>query len=111
MISNFAAWVLVAASVVAEVVGTVALKYSNGFSNAYPSSAAAACYTLAIWLMAVAMKRLEMGVTYAVWGGSGISLTALVGVYFFNEEWNPVKLFGLAFVVAGVVMLNLSSQQ
>ena len=53
---NLSAWLLVAASVIAEVAGTVALKYSDGFSRLLPSGMAAACYALAIWLMAVAMR-------------------------------------------------------
>jgi hypothetical protein len=58
---SLSAWLLVASSVIAEVVGTVALKYSDGFSKLLPSVAAATCYALAIWLMAVAMRQLDMG--------------------------------------------------
>ncbi|GCL62807.1 DMT family transporter [Pseudaquabacterium pictum] len=106
---SFSAWLLVAASVVAEVVGTVALKYSDGFSKVLPSGAAATCYALAIWLMAVAMRHLDMGITYAVWAGSGTAATALVGVALFGEQLGAVKALGLVCVVGGVVMLNVGS--
>lgn len=105
------AWLLVAVSVVAEVIGTVALKYSDGFSRVVPSGAAAACYALAIWLMAVAMRHLDMGITYAVWAASGTAATALVGIMFFGEQAGSIKMLGLVFVVGGVVMLNLGSQR
>ena len=104
---SLSAWLLVAISVVAEVVGTVALKYSDGFSRLLPSGAAAACYALAIWLMAVAMRQLDMGITYAVWAASGTAATALVGIAFFGEHMSSVKALGLVCVVAGVVMLAL----
>jgi small multidrug resistance pump len=105
------AWLLVAVSVVAEVIGTVALKYSDGFSKVVPSGAAAACYALAIWLMAVAMRHLDMGITYAVWAASGTAATALVGIMFFGEQAGSIKMLGLVLVVGGVVMLNLGSQR
>ena len=106
---SLSAWLLVAASVVAEVVGTVALKYSDGFSRVVPSGAAATCYALAIWLMAVAMRHLDMGITYAVWAGSGTAATALVGIALFGEQLGTVKTLGLVWVVGGVVMLNVGS--
>lgn len=110
MNSNLAAWLLVAASVVAEVIGTVALKYSDGMSRLLPSGAAATCYGLAIWLMAVAMRQLDMGITYAVWAASGTAATALVGIAFFGEQVGLVKALGLVCVVGGVVMLNLGGE-
>ena len=107
---NLAAWLLVAASVVAEVVGTVALKHSDGFSRLLPSGAAASSYALAIWLMAVAMRQLDMGITYAVWAASGTAATALVGIAFFGEQVGLLKAMGLVCVVSGVVMLNLGAE-
>jgi small multidrug resistance pump len=110
MNSNLAAWLLVAASVVAEVIGTVALKYSDGMSRLLPSGAAATCYGLAIWLMAVAMRQLDMGITYAVWAASGTAATALVGIALFGEQVGLLKATGLVCVVSGVVMLNLGAE-
>ncbi len=108
---NLLAWLLIAASVVAEVVGTVALKHSDGFSKLLPSGAAAASYVLAVWLMAVAMRSLDMGITYAVWAASGTAATAIVGMAFFGEHIGSIKVLGLAFIVGGVVMLNLGSHR
>ena len=111
MNSSLSAWLLIAISVIAEVVGTVALKHSDGFSRLFPSGAAAACYALAIWLMAVAMRQLDMGITYAVWAASGTAATALVGVMFYGEQMDGIKTLGLACVIGGVVMLNLGAQR
>lgn len=111
MNSSLSAWLLIAVSVIAEVVGTVALKHSDGFSRLFPSGAAAACYALAIWLMAVAMRHLDMGITYAVWAASGTAATAIVGVMFYGEQLGGIKALGLTCVIGGVVMLNLGAQR
>ena len=63
-----------------------------------------------IWLMAIAMRQLEMGVTYAVWAASGTAAIALVGIAFYGEQTSALKLAGLALVVSGVVLLNLEAQ-
>lgn len=99
-------WLVLAASVVSEVLGTIALKHSGGFTRILPATAAASCYLLAVWLMAVAMEHLEMGVTYAVWAASGTAITAVVGILLYGEGVSAPKLAGLALVVGGVVLLS-----
>jgi small multidrug resistance pump len=107
MSSHLLAWAVLAASVVSEVAGTVALKRSQGFTRLAPAAMAGTCYVLAVWLMAVAMRQLAMGITYAVWAACGTAATALIGVAFYSERLSAVQLLGLAFIVAGVVLLSL----
>lgn len=104
-------WLLIAASVVAEVAGTIALRFADGFTRFFPSVAVCLLYGVAIWLMSLAVKHLELGLTYAVWAGSGTALTALVGILYFNESAHTVRLPGFALIVAGVVILNISARQ
>ncbi|OOG83449.1 hypothetical protein B0E41_13100 [Hydrogenophaga sp. A37] len=104
------AWVVLSASVVSEVAGTVALRYSSGFTKLLPTALAGFCYVVAIWLMAVAMRQLEMGLTYAVWAASGTAAIALVGIAFYGEPTSALKLVGLSLVVLGVVLLNLGAK-
>ena len=58
MKSILVAWSVLAASVVAEVAGTVALKHSGGFTKLFPAAIAGLFYVVAIWLMAIAMRQL-----------------------------------------------------
>lgn len=108
MHSHSIAWLLLGCSVVSEVAGTVALRHSDGFGRPIPAVAAGSCYLLAVWLMSLAMRQLEMGLTYAIWAGSGTALTALAGIILYAEPASSFKLGGLALIVAGVVMLNLA---
>lgn len=103
------AWLVLAASVVAEVLGTLALRYADGFTKPLPSAAVAVCYACAIWLMSLAVRHLEMGLTYAVWAGAGTALTALLGIIWFEEATSALRFAGLGCIVAGVIALNLSA--
>lgn len=108
MRQTYYAWAILVASILAEVAGTIALRYSEGFTRPAPAIASGLCYLLAVWLMAVVIKHLEVGLTYAVWAAGGVALTALIGIVFFGESSSPWKFFGLALIIAGVAALNLS---
>ena len=110
MKSELVAWLVLAASVVFEVAGTVALKHSSGFAKPWPAAAAGVLYLLAVWLMSISMRRLDMGVTYAVWAASGTAAIALIGIAFHGEHASALRFAGLLLVVLGVVLLNLESR-
>ena len=101
------AWLLLLASIVAEIAGTLALRQSQGFSKLWPVVACISCYLLAVWLMGIALRRLDMGLTYAVWAAGGTAGTALIGMLLFGEPYNVARLAGLALILAGVVVLSL----
>ena len=108
--SNLVSWLLIGVSVVSEVAGTIALKHSEGFSRLLPAALAGSCYVFAVWLMSIAMKQLEMGLTYAVWAASGTAVTAVVGMAIYGEPATVFRLLGLGLVVGGVVVLNLGTR-
>ncbi|MCW5257504.1 QacE family quaternary ammonium compound efflux SMR transporter [Verminephrobacter aporrectodeae subsp. tuberculatae] len=103
-------WLLIAASVGAEVAGTIALRFADGLTRPLPSIAVFLSYGVAIWLMSLAVRQLEVGLTYAVWAGSGTALIALIGILCFNESAHTMRLLGFVFIVLGVVTLNVSAR-
>jgi small multidrug resistance pump len=98
---------LLAAAIAAEVAGTTAMKYSEGFTRLWPSLLTVAGYLLAFTLLAQTLKTLSVGTAYAIWAGTGTAAIAVIGMVFLDESANPVKLAGLALVIAGVIVLNL----
>ena len=107
---NLTAWSWLAASIAAEVIGTVGLRHSDGFSKLLPTALAGSGYVLAVWLMSLSLKQIEMGLAYAIWAAGGTAITALIGMSFYGESTSALRLTGLALVVAGVVVLNLESR-
>ncbi|MCX4164243.1 MULTISPECIES: multidrug efflux SMR transporter [Paraburkholderia] len=108
MLTTQIAWALLAASVAAESLGTAALNLSSGFTRLLPSILTVACYATAVWLMALATKRIEMGMAYAAWAGSSAALTAAIGIIWFGEALSLVKAIGIGTAICGIVLLNLS---
>ncbi|WP_328948118.1 multidrug efflux SMR transporter [Streptomyces sp. NBC_00184] len=98
---------LLAAAIAAEVAGTTAMKYSEGFTRLWPSLITVAGYLLAFSLLAQTLRTMSMGTAYAIWAGIGTAAVALIGMLFMGESGSPVKAAGIALVIAGVVVLNL----
>ena len=95
-------------AIVAEVAGTVALKYTNGFTNLGPSALVVAGYGLSFWMLALVLRDLPIGLTYAVWAAVGTALIAAIGIVAFGEPATTLKLLSLGLIIAGVVGLNLA---
>jgi small multidrug resistance pump len=100
-------WVYLVLAIVLEVAGTTSMKLSEGFTKFWPAVAVAVCYGVSIYLLALALKRIDVSVAYAVWSGVGTALVAAIGVLWFREPLTALKLASLILIVAGVVGLNL----
>lgn len=103
------AWLALAIAIVAEVIGTSALKLSEGFSKPWPSLVVVAGYAIAFYCLAITLKHLPVGVAYAVWSGAGTVLIALVGLVAFRQKLDAAGIAGIALIIAGVLVLNLFS--
>jgi len=97
-------------AVIAEIIATSALKMSQGFTKLYPSLAVVGGYSVAFWLMAIALKTLPMGVFYALWCGLGIIGIALIGVFYFGESFGIWQFLGISLIVAGIVILCMVTE-
>jgi len=101
-----ATWLLLAISVACEVLGNVALRYADGFTRPIAATAAVTCFLASVWLMSITMRKIELGVTYAVWAAGSTAITACVGVGLYDESLTGSKVAGVALVVLGVIVLS-----
>ncbi|MFF8035417.1 MULTISPECIES: DMT family transporter [unclassified Streptomyces] len=99
-------YALLAGAIAAEVVGTTAMKYSQGFSRLGPSLVTVVGYLVAFALLAQTLKSLSVGTAYAIWSGAGTAAVAAIGTMFLGEGLTPAKAAGIGLIIAGVVVLN-----
>lgn len=96
-------------AILAEVIATSALKTSDGFSRLWPSLITVVAYGIAFYLLSQTLKRMEIGVVYAIWSGAGTAAMALVGYWVFNEQLDTLKVISIGLIVLGVIGLNAGS--
>lgn len=97
---------MLGAAIVAEVFGTMSMKFSDGFTKLWPSLGAAGGYVFAFWLLAQTLRTIPVSTAYAVWAGAGTALVAAVGMFFIGEPATVAKVAGIALIIGGVVLLN-----
>jgi len=102
------AWIFLAAAILLEVAGTSSMKLAEGFSKFWPSVLIFVFYSLSFTALTFALKRIDLGVAYAVWAGIGTALIALIGVMLFKEPFSVLKMVSIGLIVIGVAGLNLA---
>lgn len=60
------------------------------------------------FFLSQALKYFPLGIAYAIWGGLGIVLTALISVVIFKQYLDIPAVVGIILIVAGVVVMNFS---
>ena len=104
------AWILLAIAIAFEVMGTTCMKLSQGFTRPVPSVAMFVFYGLAFACNTMAIKTLDLSITYAVWSGVGTIATACIGIFFFKEAATALKMASISLIVAGVFGLHAASR-
>jgi small multidrug resistance pump len=104
-------WLLLFVAILFEVAGITSMTLSRGFAELIPSIAVPVFYVLSAAAVILALKRLDLSVTYAIWSGVGTALAALIGIAYFREPFTLFKLASIGLVVLGVVGLSLAAKQ
>ncbi|WP_165398825.1 DMT family transporter [Streptomyces albidoflavus] len=100
------AWLLLAATVVLEVVATLALKASHGFREPLWGITAAGAYTATVVVLARTLRTIPMSIAYVMWTGAGTLGVALLGAVIFGDSLSVRSWVGVGLVVAGVMAVN-----
>tara|TARA_R110002049_G_scaffold30316_11_gene103805 strand:- start:34341 stop:34793 length:453 start_codon:yes stop_codon:yes gene_type:complete len=105
------AWVYLFIAIGLEVVGTVSLKFSNGFTDWRFSVLTLGVYGLSFWVLSLTLRVIPIGTAYAVWAGLGTAAIAVIGLVFFKEPMTVMKGVFLLMIIGGVVGLKAISSE
>lgn len=103
-------WILLGLAILAEVIGTSAMKASEGFTRVAPSLITVVFYGIAFYLLSLTLRTIPVGIAYAVWSGVGIVLISLVAWAMYGQKLDAAGMIGIGLIIAGVVVLNVFSK-
>lgn len=103
------AWLTLFVAGVLEVVWSLGLKYTEGFTRPLPSAITAAAIVASMYLLSRAARTIPIGSAYAVWVGIGALGAAIGGVVLFGEAMPPLRLLFFVLLVISIVGLRLMS--
>jgi spermidine export protein MdtJ len=105
-------WLFMAAAIVTEVVGTVAMKYgSHHDSHALGLGVMYVMLVLSYTSLALAVKRIPLAVAYGAWESLGLVLITLCSAWLFDEDLKPAKLAAIVLIIAGIVLLERGTDE
>jgi small multidrug resistance pump len=102
-------WYL-ALAIGSEVIATLALKTSNGFTEPKSSAMCVIGYAVAFYFLSLVLKTVPVGVAYAIWAGMGIVLIALVSALVYKQVPDLPAMIGMLLILAGVIVINVFSK-
>ena len=96
-------WILLALAIVAEITGTLSMKWASVSGGHTGFILMLAMIALSYIFLAFAVKKIALGVAYALWEGIGILLITVFSVL--------LKIAGLTTLVVGIVLIKSGTQK
>jgi Membrane transporters of cations and cationic drugs len=104
-------WILLALAIVAEITGTLSMKWASVSDGNTGFILMLVMISLSYIFLSFAVKKIALGVAYALWEGIGILLITLFSVMIFDEVLTPMKIAGLTTLVAGIVLIKSGTRK
>lgn len=104
------AYLYLSIAIIAEVIGTSALKASQEFTKLYPSAIAIAGYGASFYFLSLVLKTIPVGIAYAIWSGIGITLITITGAILFKQIPDTPAIIGMTMIMSGVAIINVFSK-
>ncbi|MDC9592990.1 multidrug/spermidine efflux SMR transporter subunit MdtJ [Xenorhabdus sp. IM139775] len=104
-------WMFLALAIMAEVVGTLSMKQASVSGDLTGMIVMYTMITTSYVLLAIAVKKVALGVAYALWEGIGILFITTFSVMWFNESLSLMKIGGLALLIAGIALIKIGTKK
>src|ERR1019366_1388251 len=95
-------WFYLSLGIIMEVLGTICMKFAEGFSKWLPSVFVFVFYGMSLFLLVLVLKKFEVSIAYAIWAGLGTALIAIIGMVWFKEPVSGVKIVSILLIIAGI---------
>ncbi len=97
-------------AILCEIVATTFLKKTEEFTKLIPSIITVLGYVGAFYFLSLSLKTIPMGIAYALWSAIGIVFITIIGVLVYKQTPDLPAIIGIAFIVCGVVIINVFSK-
>ncbi|ECK9402031.1 multidrug efflux system protein MdtJ [Salmonella enterica subsp. enterica serovar Paratyphi B str. SARA62] len=104
-------WILLALAIATEITGTLSMKWASVGSGNAGFILMLVMITLSYIFLSFAVKKIALGVAYALWEGIGILFITIFSVLLFDEALSTMKIAGLLTLVAGIVLIKSGTRK
>lgn len=100
-------WAILGLGIFFEVLGTICMKYAEGFTKLVPSILVFVFYGISLAALVFLLEKMQVSIAYAIWASAGTALIAILGMVFFKEPVSVAKIISLSFIILGILGLEL----
>ena len=101
-------WIVLAAAILAEVSGSLALKAA--VDQPWWYAWVVLGYSVSIFLLDRGLRLgLPLGVAYGIWAATGVALTAVFAAGIFGEPLTALMGLGIVLIMGGVLLVEFGS--
>ena len=104
-------WMFLGLAIITEVIGTLSMKYASVSGGSAGMIVMYIMIASSYILLSMAVKKVALGVAYALWEGIGILIITTFSVMWFLESLSPLKLGGLALLIAGITLIKYGTKK
>ena len=98
------------AAIASETTGTLSLKLASDGRGLRWYGLVMGGYLAAFAMLTVTLKAgMPLGVAYGIWSAGGVAVTAIASRLLFSEPLTRTMVAGIAFIMAGVLLVELGS--
>jgi len=101
------AWIILIIAGLFEVGFTTCLKLSKNFTNIPWSIGFFICISMSFLLLNKAIQTIPIGTAYAVWTGIGAVGTVIIGIVFYREPTDFLRVFFITLLIGSIVGLKV----
>lgn len=103
-------WLPLAVAILAEVIGTTALKASESFTRPLPAAITVIGYAIAFYCLSLSLKTIPVGIAYAIWSGVGIVAITALAWFLYGQKLDAPAVAGIGLILLGVLVINVFSK-
>ncbi|MGE7588579.1 DMT family transporter [Peribacillus sp. NPDC101480] len=102
------AWIYIIMAGLLEIVWVIGLKHSYGFTKIIPSIFTVVIIIFSFFLLSKALHSIPLGTGYAIFTGLGTVGTVVIGMLFWGETINPLKVFFMVLILLGIIGIKVN---
>ncbi len=103
------AWLYLLLAGISEIGLAISIKYTENFTRLWPTLIMLICMAVSFFFLSLSLNHIPIGTSYAIWTGIGATGTALVGICWFQESTDWLRMVCLGLIVLGMIGLKFTS--
>lgn len=104
------AWIYLFIGGISEIVWSVFMKESHGFSRLVPSLVTIVFMVVSFFFLSLSMRTIPLGTAYVIWTGIGAVGAFVVGILIYQEPVTSLRILAAVLIVSGLVLMKITSK-